>query len=150
MAVSVITAQYNPQRRFRKVSSTVTSASVAGVNPIDTSDVELKNLRGKVTVTISATDDPLGTFTSFVVNGGHGQFPDDPTWNWYVDIFSVEWCTVSQTVPNVIVVTTTAPLVVREYTFTFNPRLQYPPKVTRSGGVLLGAANVSFTLEKIM
>ncbi len=146
---AAITAQTNPQRHFRIVSSTVTSESVAGVNPIDTTVVTLRNVRGKVKITITATDDPTGTFALFHVRGGYGQYPSDYTWNWFADVLTPEWCSVTQSVPNIVNVTTTAPLVVRTYTFMFFPGLQYPPTVTRSGGVVLGAADVSFNLYKI-
>lgn len=149
MAVSYISAEYNPQARLRTISGVTIIEPIAGVNPVDSSPVELKNVRGKVLAIVQAPDDPLGTQMSFEIDGGYGQWPDDYTWNWYVDSFSPKWCTVIMTVQNTFIVTTLAPLVPRTYTFVFNPRIPYPPTIQRIGGTALGNQNLTVSLQKI-
>lgn len=149
MAVSYVSAEYNPQDRIRLINGLTKIVSVAGVNPVDTTPVELKNVRGHVLVTLSATDNPLGTQASFIINGGYGEWPDDPTWNWYVTTDSIKWCTIVMTVQNTFEITTIAPLVARVYTMIFNPRIPYAPTIQLLSGTLLGASDLLVGLEKI-
>lgn len=145
---SGIYAQYNPQLRVKTQKSNTIIPPVLGVNPVDTTAVPLHNIRGEVTITISTTDDPVGTEASFLIRGGYGQYPDDPTWNWYIDSFSLEYCTAVQIVQNTFEITTLAPLVIRTYTFIFNPRIMYGPTIQRTGGVLLGTETLTVTQSK--
>lgn len=134
------------------VNGVTTIASVAGVNPVDTTAIELKNIRGVVKVTLTAADDPIGLQASFVVKGGYGEWPDDYTWTWYVeapDSPTSKWCTVTTVTANVFEVTTIAPLVVRTYTMTFNPRIPYPPTIQLFSGTLLGVNDLVVDLEKL-
>lgn len=149
MAVSYMSAEYNPQTRLRTISGATDILSVAGVNPIDIAPVELKNVRGEVTVVIQASDDPLGTEMSFIIKGGYGEWPDDYTWNWYVETSSLKWCTVTNPVQNTFLIATTAPLVLRGYTMVFNPRIPYAPTIQRTSGVPLGVSNVIVSLQKV-
>lgn len=149
MSVSFVSAEYNPQARLRTISGTTVIPIIPGLNPADTTAVELKNVRGDVTVVIEASDDPVGTSASFVIKGGYGEWPDDATWNWYVDLFSLKLCTVTMPVANTVIVATSPPLVGRNYTMVFNPRIPYAPTIIRSGGAALGLNTLTVSLDKI-
>lgn len=149
MATAGVYAQYNPQLRLSKQNSPTIIAPVLGANPVDTTEVSLHNVRGHVRITLSASDDPLGTSASFVIRGGYGQYPDDYTWNWYVDTFSVEWCTVTQLTLNTFEIVTTLPLVSRTYVMYFNPGITYPPTIIRTAGTLLGTETLTVTQTKV-
>lgn len=148
MATAGVYAQYNPQLRLSNQKSFTQIAPILGVNPVDIGTVELKNIRGYVYISLSATDDPTGTYASFAVKGGYGRYPEDYTWNWYVDAFSLEWCVVTQLSINTFSLTTLAPLVPRTYTISFNPGISYPPVITRTGGPLLGTETLVITQNK--
>lgn len=152
MAVSFITAVTNPQPWTAPIVSTDKILSVMGVNPVDSTAIKLKNVRGRLYITIHASDDPVGTRAMFEINGGYGQWPDDYTWNWYISTPSLELCTVEQLVQNVFKITTLAPLVIREYTMTFNPRMgfDYGPTIQRTSGALLGASDLEVYITKIL
>lgn len=149
MAVAGTYAQYNPQLRYRTQKTYNIFVPDGGANPVDTVAQQLRNIRGKVTITISASDDSTNVPASFVVNGGYGEWPDDPTWNWYVITNTIVGCIVTQTVLNTFTVETLAPLVSRTYTITFNPRIAYPPTILLTDGTLLGTETLTVTQEKI-
>ena len=148
MATAGVYAQYNPQLRLSNQTSATIIAPILGVNPVDTTAVTLKNVRGYVLITLSASDDPTGTEASFIIRGGYGRYPDDYTWNWYVEAASVEYATVEQLSLNTFSITTLPPLVSRTYTMYFNPGISYPPTIIRTAGTLLGTETLTVTQTK--
>jgi hypothetical protein len=145
-----IVGQYNVVPRIRTVRSIKIISPVGGDNPVDLGFVELPNVRGQVSFTIIASDDPSGVSASFNVTGGFGEWPDDPTHDWYVDTNTIVNCIVTSPVKNRIVVTTELSAIGgtdRQYTIIFNPGNPFSPQIRQTSVAIIG--NNTLTVEMV-
>lgn len=146
-----IVGQYNTVPRIKTLRSNKIISPVAGSNPVDLGFVELPNVRGQVSFTITASDDPAGISASFCVTGGFGAWPEDPTQNWYFDRNTNVNCTIVSPLQNRLDVTTNVSAfggTDRQYTIIFNPGHMYPPQIRQTSVSIVGPNTLSVLMIK--
>ena len=130
---------YSYVPRIKKTNSVTYFNPSGGVNAVDAGPLDLKNVRGSVTIIIRADDDPALLSASFTVRGGFGEWPDQYTQNWY-NIKGGEYnCTVTSPSINTIIVDTVLAGfggTDRQYTFTFYASQSVAPKVQSTGAAI--------------
>lgn len=142
-------AFYNVQPRLSSIKATTISDPVAGINPIDSSYVNLQNMRGQLQLTIGQGDNPPSVTSSCFVTGGFGEYPDSPYRNWSMDTINTENCTVSAgTFPNSFLVSCQLQATPRTYEIVFSEVLSMNPLI-RVINPPIGNNSVTITLSKM-
>jgi len=139
--MAALLAQTNSLPLLRSVVGTTIFPPDGGSNVVDSAQQPLKNIRGQLVIQIVASDDPTNLFCTFTVTGGFGDFPTDPTRNFYVDLGQNFNCSITTLgVNNFIVNSELSGMggTDREYTFIFNPGLSFGPTVRQTSGNTIG------------
>ena len=155
-----IVAQYNEVPRIRQIVTNKIISPISGNNPADLGTVLLPNVRGQVRIVITVEDDPdlgnIKSFSAFSIVGGFGDYPNDPTQNFYSVDSLVENCTVTSPEPNVFVITT-SPTVAgispalgtsRQYRMEFSSKQSFGPTIQLIGGPLIGNNDLTVNMTK--
>lgn len=146
-----IVGHYNSIPRIKTLRSNKVIPPVAGINPVDLGYIELPNVRGQVSFTIIASDDPVGISASFSVTGGFGSWPDDPTQNWYFDRNTNIRCTVTSPLQNTLDITTNLSAfggTDRQYTIIFNSGQSYAPQISQTSVSIIGPNTLTVSMVK--
>lgn len=146
-----IVGQYNIVPRIKTLRSNKVIPPVGGSNPIDLGFVELPNVRGQVSFTITASDDPARVSASFDVTGGFGEWPEDPTQDWFFNKNSNINCTVTSPVKNRLDVSTAVAGLGgtnRQYTVIFNPGQSFSPQIRQTSVAIIGNNTLTVLIVK--
>lgn len=146
-----IVANYNQVPRIRTIVSNGVFPPVGGVNVADTGLVSLPNVRGQLHFDIIVSDDPATVLASFDVVGGFGDYPQDPTQDFYVVDNSLVNCTVTAPVKNTLQISTLLAGLGgtdRQYTLQFIPNQSYPPSIQQTSVNLIGNNTLTVRITK--
>lgn len=147
--MSGITGIYNVVPRLRAIISRTPILSSGGANPVDTTVITLPNVRGQVSVSIVASD--TGQSSTFEVVGGFGAWPGEPTLDWYYTVNTAIGCTVTTLLKNRLQIETpVTDAGGRVYVMNFSPLAGFGPNITQTSVNVLGAANLTVTLSKVV
>lgn len=143
-----VTAVYNYVPPIRDISTNIVISSDGVNNPADNAPYTLRNIRGKLRITITTSDNSAGISSSFVVNGGYGEWQGQQSQNFYYVRLSNVNCTITELGINRIQVDTVAPAAIRTYIFTFYPLQSVPPTVEQTSLNLLATNDLTVKIEK--
>lgn len=130
-------AYYNSEKRLNTIYSNNVISPIAGVNPVDGGYVDLPNIRGQLTISITSGDNSYTS--SFIVTGGFGQYPNDYTINWNLNLFSAVGCTLSYPSLNIVQINTpVADAGGRTYLMQFFTAFSVGPQIRQTSPNLIG------------
>lgn len=147
--MSGVTGVYNNVPRLRALRSRKPIVPSGGANPVDTQAVDLPNIRGQVSITLVASD--TGHVAIFEVVGGFGEWPGQPTLDWYFSVGTSLGCTVTTLQKNRLQIETpVGDAGGRVYVMNFFPLAGFGPNITQTSVNILGAATLTVTLSKTL
>lgn len=134
------------QAQIEYYGSTTTINPSGGVNPIDSTAITLRNVRGIVVFEVTSEDN---SYTwSFEVRGGLGEYQTSPEKNWAVRFDTVSGATLTYPSTNTFIFTTPAgDAGGRTYEIKFYTYDGKAPVIRKTGGAAIG--NNAVTVKQI-
>ncbi len=144
-----ITGIYQVIPRMRAVVTPDIISSNGVSNPVDISPVTLTNIRGQLTISGSYSDSVFRW--TFQVQGGFGEFVEDVRRNFFFQTGTNINCTVrTLSINRLEVLTPVGDAGGRRYIFQFQPLNSFGPTVHQTSVNVLGAADLTVTITKIL